>query len=154
MSNQVNLSELQNAIKNGKSALVEKLIGPILAQNIPATQILSEAVIPGLIEAAELMIEEEYYLPETQTVMKSVLATLEGMQDVIAVQPGAGTGQVALWEGKGEISDIGAYMKSRLEKTGELNFHDQIELINICRNGIIEKLGLPCKKQQAQLAKK
>jgi 5-methyltetrahydrofolate--homocysteine methyltransferase len=103
----MDLKTLYDSVVNGEIEEVAEGVNAALAANIPADQILNEALIPGMSEVGRLFEAQEYYVPEmliSATAMQGGLAILKPLLAAAGAVAGP---QVAFGTVKGDLHDIG-----------------------------------------------
>jgi 5-methyltetrahydrofolate--homocysteine methyltransferase len=100
-----------DAVVNGNIEETQEAVNEALASNVPAEQILNEALIPAMTEVGCLFEAQEFYVPEmliSAKAMQSGLNTLKPLLADQANQPGRQTiPKAAFGTVKGDLHDIG-----------------------------------------------
>lgn len=100
-----------DAVVNGNIQETQDGVNEALASNVPAEQILNEALIPAMTEVGCLFEAQEFYVPEmlvSAKAMQSGLKTLKPLLASQADQPGGQTSpKAAFGTVKGDLHDIG-----------------------------------------------
>jgi 5-methyltetrahydrofolate--homocysteine methyltransferase len=100
-----------DAVVNGNIQETQDGVNEALASNVPAEQILNEALIPAMTEVGCLFEAQEFYVPEmlvSAKAMQSGLKTLKPLLASQANQPGEQTSpKAAFGTVKGDLHDMG-----------------------------------------------
>ena len=99
------------AVVSGDVQETQKTIKEALAADIPAEQILNEALIPAMTEVGCLFEAQEYYVPEMLVSAKAMQSGLDTLKPQLAAQVEKTGGQKAhkavFGTVKGDLHDIG-----------------------------------------------
>jgi methanogenic corrinoid protein MtbC1 len=98
---------LTQAVIDGNGKKVIELVNAALAEKATPQSILSDHVIPGMIEVGKLMAEGEYFIPEVLKSAKSMNGALEILEPLLASGPRESAGYVIMGTVDGDIHDIG-----------------------------------------------
>jgi 5-methyltetrahydrofolate--homocysteine methyltransferase len=99
-------------ILKGNQKAVEQAVKAALAENVPAGEMLNEAMIPAMAEVGRLFEANEYYVPEmliAARAMKTGLALLRPELVKADIKP---KGKVVVGTVKGDLHDIGKNLVS------------------------------------------
>ena len=100
-----------DAVVNGNVEETQDAVNEALASNVPAEQILNEALIPAMTEVGCLFEAQEYYVPEMLISAKAMQSGLDTLKPLLASQenqPGRQTSpKAAFGTVKGDLHDIG-----------------------------------------------
>lgn len=99
-----------DAVVNGDIQETQEGVNEALASNVPAEQILHEALIPAMTEVGCLFEAEEYYVPEMLVSAKAMQSGLKTLKPLLAVQEknsGQAKPRAVLGTVKGDLHDIG-----------------------------------------------
>ncbi len=103
---------IYEGILKGNQKAVEQAVKAALAENVPAGEILNEAMIPAMAEVGRLFEANEYYVPEmliAARAMKTGLALLRPELVKADIKP---KGKVVVGTVKGDLHDIGKNLVS------------------------------------------
>ncbi len=95
------------ALIDGNGKKVIELVNNALAENASPQSILTEHLIPGMIEVGKLMAEGEYFIPEVLKSAKSMNGALEILEPLLAAGARESQGCVVIGTVDGDIHDIG-----------------------------------------------
>jgi 5-methyltetrahydrofolate--homocysteine methyltransferase len=98
---------LTQAVIDGNGKKVIELVNAALVENATPASILSEHLIPGMIEVGKLMAEGEYFIPEVLKSAKSMNGALEVLEPLLASGSRESAGYVIMGTVDGDIHDIG-----------------------------------------------
>lgn len=98
---------LTQAVIDGNGKKVIELVNAALAEKATPQSILSDHVIPGMIEVGKLMAEGEYFIPEVLKSAKSMNGALEILEPLLASGSRESAGYVIMGTVDGDIHDIG-----------------------------------------------
>ncbi len=101
------LKTLYDAVVNGEIEEVEEGVKAALADNVPADQILHEALIPAMAEVGRLFEAQEYYVPEMLLSAKAMQNGLALLKPLLAASGVVSGPRVAFGTVKGDLHDIG-----------------------------------------------
>jgi len=101
------LNALKEAVIVGNAAAAKELTEKALAENIPAKQILDEALIPGMMVVGEKFKNNEYYVPEVLIAARAMYAALDLLRPILSKSEVETKGTVVIGTVKGDLHDIG-----------------------------------------------
>lgn len=107
---------LTQAVIDGNGKKVVELVNKALSENATPTSILSEHLIPGMIEVGKLMAEGEYFIPEVLKSAKAMNGALEILEPLLAQGGRESAGYVIMGTVDGDIHDIGKNLVCMLLK--------------------------------------
>ena len=100
-----------DAVLNGDIQETQNGVNEALAANVPAEQILNEALIPAMTEVGCLFEAQEYYVPEMLVSAKAMQSGLTTLKPFLASQADPSSGQTSpkavFGTVKGDLHDIG-----------------------------------------------
>jgi 5-methyltetrahydrofolate--homocysteine methyltransferase len=102
--------KLIDAVVNGDIQGTQNGVNEALAANVPAEQILNEALIPAMTQVGCLFEEQEFYVPEMLFSAKAMQAGLAILKPLLARQAdaeGQSHPKAAFGTVKGDLHDIG-----------------------------------------------
>ncbi len=120
----VDLAPLKQAIIDGNRNVVVDLVKAALKDEISPQQVLSEHLIPGMLEVGELMEEGEYFIPEVLRSAKAMNFALEILEPLLATGGREYVGRVILGTVDGDIHDIGKNLVGMLLKGSGFEVQD------------------------------
>ena len=107
---------LTQAVIDGNGKKVIELVNKALGENATPQSILTEHLIPGMIEVGKLMAEGEYFIPEVLKSAKSMNGALEILQPLLGGGSKESAGCVVMGTVDGDIHDIGKNLVCMLLK--------------------------------------
>jgi methanogenic corrinoid protein MtbC1 len=107
---------LKQAVIDGNGKKVTELVNKALAEKANPQFILTEYLIPGMIEVGRLMAEGEYFIPEVLRSAKAMNGALEILEPLLASGPRETEGYVIMGTVEGDIHDIGKNLVCMLLK--------------------------------------
>ena len=107
---------LTQAVIDGNGKKVLELVSKALGEKATPASILSEHLIPGMIEVGKLMAEGEYFIPEVLKSAKSMNGALEILEPLLAQGGRESAGYVIMGTVDGDIHDIGKNLVCMLLK--------------------------------------
>lgn len=107
---------LTQAVIDGNGKKVIELVNAALGEKIAPQSILSDYLIPGMIEVGKLMAEGEYFIPEVLKSAKSMNGALEILEPLLASGSRESAGYVIMGTVDGDIHDIGKNLVCMLLK--------------------------------------
>ena len=107
---------LTQAVIDGNGKKVIELVNAALAENATPQSILSNYMIPGMIEVGKLMAEGEYFIPEVLKSAKAMNGALEILEPLLAAGSRESAGYVIIGTVDGDIHDIGKNLVCMLLK--------------------------------------
>jgi corrinoid protein of di/trimethylamine methyltransferase len=110
------LEPLMQAVIDGNGKKVIELVNEALAQNVAPQAILSQHMIPGMLEVGKLMAEGEYFIPEVLRSAKAMQGALAILEPLLAGGARESAGLVIIGTVDGDIHDIGKNLVSMLLK--------------------------------------
>lgn len=100
-----------DAVVNGDIQETQAGVNEALAANVPAEQILNEALIPAMTEVGCLFEAQEFYVPEMLVSAKAMQSGLKTLKPLLASQADPASGKTnpkaVLGTVKGDLHDIG-----------------------------------------------
>jgi len=120
----VDLAPLKQAVIDGNRNLVVELVEAALGDKIGPQQLLSEHLIPGMLEVGSLMEEGEYFIPEVLRSAKAMNFALELLEPLLAIGGREYVGRVILGTVDGDIHDIGKNLVGMLLKGSGFEVQD------------------------------
>ncbi len=120
----VDLAPLKQAVIDGNRNLVVELVEAALEDKIGPQQLLSEHLIPGMLEVGSLMEEGEYFIPEVLRSAKAMNFALEILEPLLATGDRESEGRVILGTVDGDIHDIGKNLVGMLLKGSGFEVQD------------------------------
>lgn len=115
---------LTQAIVDGDGKKVIELVKAALEDKAMPQSILSEYLIPGMLEVGKLMAEGEYFIPEVLRSAKSMNGALEILEPLLATGTRETEGYVILGTVDGDIHDIGKNLVGMLLKGSGFEVQD------------------------------
>lgn len=107
---------LTQAVIDGNGKKVIELVKAALAEKATPQSILSDHMIPGMIEVGKLMSEGEYFIPEVLKSAKAMNGALEILEPLLASGSRESAGYVIMGTVDGDIHDIGKNLVCMLLK--------------------------------------
>lgn len=107
---------LTQAVIDGNGRKVIELVNAALAEKTTPQAILTNYLIPGMIEVGKLMAEGEYFIPEVLKSAKSMNGALEILEPLLASGARESAGYVIMGTVDGDIHDIGKNLVCMLLK--------------------------------------
>ncbi len=120
----VDLTPLKQAVIDGNRNLVVELVKAALEDKIGPQQLLSEHLIPGMLEVGSLMEEGEYFIPEVLRSAKAMNFALELLEPLLATGEIESEGRIILGTVDGDIHDIGKNLVGMLLKGSGFEVQD------------------------------
>ena len=120
----VDLAPLKQAVIDGNRNLVVELVKAAIEDKIGPQQLLSEHLIPGMLEVGSLMEEGEYFIPEVLRSAKAMNFALEILEPLLATGNRESEGRVILGTVDGDIHDIGKNLVGMLLKGSGFEVQD------------------------------
>jgi 5-methyltetrahydrofolate--homocysteine methyltransferase len=103
----MDLKTLYDSVVNGEIDEVAEGVNAALAANIPADQILNEALIPAMSEVGRLFEAQEYYVPEMLISAAAMQGGLAILKPLLAAAGAVAGPKIAFGTVKGDLHDIG-----------------------------------------------
>lgn len=101
------LKTIYDAVVNGEIEQVEDGVKAALADNVPADNILNEALIPAMSEVGRLFEAQEYYVPEMLISAKAMQGGLAILKPLLTQSGTQSARQIVFGTVKGDLHDIG-----------------------------------------------
>jgi len=111
-----NLAPLKQAVIDGNAKKVLEIVKAALKDEIDPQSLLTEHMIPGMLEVGELMAEGEYFIPEVLRSAKAMNGALELVEPLLVGGDRETAGDVIIGSVKGDIHDIGKNLVAMLLK--------------------------------------
>ncbi len=105
--NMEEIATLYRAVVHGEEETVRKTVRKALTAGTPATQILSDALIPAMTEVGRLFETHEYYLPELIISSEAMHAGLGILRPLFGEATAHSSGSIALGTVEGDLHNIG-----------------------------------------------
>ena len=118
-------SELTQAVIDGVAKKVVEIVNAELKTGTSPQSLLTDFLIPGMLEVGELMQEGEYFIPEVLRSAKAMKGALEILEPLLAESGGMDfTGRVVIGTVDGDIHDIGKNLVVMLLKGSGFQVND------------------------------
>lgn len=118
------LNALKEAVIVGNAPAAKELTEKALAANIPAKQILDEALIPGMTVVGEKFKNNEYYVPEVLIAARAMYSALDIIRPILSQSEVETRGTVVIGTVKGDLHDIGKNLVRMMLEGGGFNVID------------------------------
>jgi 5-methyltetrahydrofolate--homocysteine methyltransferase len=118
------LGGLKQAVIQGNRNKVIEFVKAALADNMDPQKILTDHMIPGMLEVGKLMAEGEYFIPEVLRSAKAMNGALELVEPLLVGSNRDIAGNVILGSVDGDIHDIGKNLVAMLLKGNGFVIHD------------------------------
>jgi methanogenic corrinoid protein MtbC1 len=118
------LGGLKEAVIQGNRNKVIEFVKAALADNMDPQKILTDHMIPGMLEVGKLMAEGEYFIPEVLRSAKAMNGALELVEPLLVGSNRNIAGNVILGSVDGDIHDIGKNLVAMLLKGNGFVIHD------------------------------
>lgn len=118
------LNALKEAVIVGNAPAAKQLTEKALAANIPAKQILDEALIPGMMVVGEKFKNNEYYVPEVLIAARAMYSALDIIRPILSQSEVETKGTVVIGTVKGDLHDIGKNLVRMMLEGGGFNVID------------------------------
>ena len=99
--------EIMDAVVNGETKKVVALVNEATSNNIPAAEILNNALVAGMNEVGELFKEGEMFVPEVLVSAKALQAGIDVIRPALVDAGVKSTGKVVTVTVEGDLHDIG-----------------------------------------------
>lgn len=107
--------ELTQAVIDGNGKKVLEIVNAEIEKGTTPQSLLSDYMIPGMLEVGNLMAEGEYFIPEVLRSAKAMKGALEIVKPMLAESGGAeSAGNIVIGTVDGDIHDIGKNLVSML----------------------------------------
>ncbi len=110
------LTPLKQAVIDGNAKKVLAIVTEALDDKVDPQSLLTDHMIPGMLEVGELMAEGEYFIPEVLRSAKAMNGALELVEPLLAGGKRETAGNVIMGSVFGDIHDIGKNLVSMLLK--------------------------------------
>jgi 5-methyltetrahydrofolate--homocysteine methyltransferase len=100
-------SELSAALINGDMAGAKTLTKALLDQGIPAGEVVTKGLIPGMNEVGRLFKACEYYVPEVLISARAMKSAMELIRPLLSAADSSRVGSVVIGTVQGDLHDIG-----------------------------------------------
>lgn len=110
------LTPLKQAVIDGNAKKVLAIVADALEAKVDPQSLLTDHMIPGMLEVGELMAEGEYFIPEVLRSAKAMNGALELIEPLLAGGQRETAGNVIMGSVFGDIHDIGKNLVSMLLK--------------------------------------
>ncbi|MBT8331939.1 MAG: corrinoid protein [Deltaproteobacteria bacterium] len=117
--------ELTQAVIDGNGKKVVEIVNTELEKGAAPQALLSDFMIPGMLEVGNLMQEGEYFIPEVLRSAKAMKGALDILEPMLAESGGAlSAGHIVIGTVDGDIHDIGKNLVSMLLKGSGFDVND------------------------------
>ena len=99
--------QIAEAVINGESQHVAELVHMALEENIPAGEILNDALIAGMNEVGVLFKEGEMFVPDVLVASKALQAGIEIVKPLLVAEDVKSIGRMVTVTVEGDLHDIG-----------------------------------------------
>jgi len=107
---------LTQAVIDGDGNQVVEMVNGLLDEKAEPQQILTDHLIPGMLEVGNLMADGEYFIPEVLRSAKAMQGALDILEPLLAGSAEHSFGHVILGTVDGDIHDIGKNLVAILLK--------------------------------------
>ena len=114
----VDLQELHEAILNGDAKAAAAVTRAALAQNVPALELIQQAMVPAMDEVGRRFECQDYFVPELLLSARAMKAALEPLRPLLAASGAQPAGTVVIGTVKGDLHDIGKNLVAALLEGG------------------------------------
>ena len=114
----VDLQELHEAILNGDAKAAAAVTRAALAQNVPALDLIQQAMVPAMDEVGRRFECQDYFVPELLLSARAMKAALEPLRALLAASGAQPAGTVVIGTVKGDLHDIGKNLVAALLEGG------------------------------------
>ena len=114
----VDLQELHDAILNGDAKSAAAVTRAALAQNVPAIELIQQAMVPAMDEVGRRFECQDYFVPELLLSARAMKAALEPLRPLLAASGAQPAGTVVIGTVKGDLHDIGKNLVAALLEGG------------------------------------
>jgi len=114
----VDLQELHEAILNGDAKAAAAVTRAALAQNVPALDLIQQAMVPAMDEVGRRFECQDYFVPELLLSARAMKAALEPLRPLLAASGAQPAGTVVIGTVKGDLHDIGKNLVAALLEGG------------------------------------
>ncbi|MGZ8255467.1 MAG: corrinoid protein [Burkholderiaceae bacterium] len=114
----VDLQELHEAILNGDAKSAAAVTRAALAQNVPALDLIQQAMVPAMDEVGRRFECQDYFVPELLLSARAMKAALEPLRPLLAASGVQPAGTVVIGTVKGDLHDIGKNLVAALLEGG------------------------------------
>jgi len=118
------LGGLKQAVIDGNRNKVVEFVRAALADNMDPQKILTDHMIPGMLEVGQLMADGEYFIPEVLRSAKAMNGALELVEPLLVGGKRDIAGNVIIGTVDGDIHDIGKNLVAMLLKGNGFIVHD------------------------------
>jgi len=118
------MSELYEAILNGKAPAAIEATRKALAEGAPALDLVQRHMVPAMNEVGRRFECEEYFVPELLLAGRAMKACLEIIRPMLAASGAQPTGKVVIGTVKGDLHDIGKNIVSAMLEGGGFEVTD------------------------------
>ena len=101
------LIEIGNALEKGKKKLVQQYVQQALDEGIPAAEILTEGLLPGMDRVGVKFRNNEIFVPEVLVAARAMNAGAVMLKPLLAEDGSVSRGKMVLGTVKGDLHDIG-----------------------------------------------
>lgn len=113
------LKRIKETLLIGDGTKLTELVQRAVDLNVPANEILNDALIAGMDIVGERMENGDMFIPEVLRAAQAMRQSLEILKPLLSEEDSAGIGKVALDTVKGDLHDIGKNLvKVMLEAAG------------------------------------
>lgn len=117
--------ELTQAVIDGNRNKVVEIVNAELEKGATPQSLLTDYMIPGMLQVGDLMQEGEYFIPEVLRSAKAMKGALEILEPLLAEGGGAeSVGSVVIGTVDGDIHDIGKNLVAMLLKGSGFDVND------------------------------
>lgn len=102
------LNEIGVSLEKGKRKLVVQYVQQAIDEGVPAQQILTEGLMPGMDRVGVKFRNNEIFVPEVLVAARAMNAGAELLKPLLAEGGSTASGKLVLGTVKGDLHDIGA----------------------------------------------
>ncbi|MCK9364950.1 MAG: corrinoid protein [Syntrophales bacterium] len=120
----VEIGALKQIVIDGDGKKVIELVNAALAEGVTPQSLLTDHLIPGMVEVGQLMQDGEYFIPEVLKSAKAMNGALAILEPLLAIGGRESAGCVLMGTVDGDIHDIGKNLVCMLLKGGGFEVRD------------------------------
>ena len=143
------LGALKQIVIDGDGKKVIELVTAALADGSTPQSLLTDHLIPGMVEVGQLMQEGEYFIPEVLKSAKAMNGALAILEPLLATGDRESAGCVLMGTVDGDIHDIGKNLVCMLLKGGGFEVRDLGVSVPVQK--FLEEIKLALQERKGQI---
>lgn len=146
------LKAMRDAIFDGELKEAVAATEQVVGNNVDATQILKDAILPAINDMGDSMAEGDFFMPEVKISTKVLKEVVGILKPYVLEQKNLADIDAPPWIGEGDIDDIGDYLMTTVAAAQDQPVEAHMGLLIMIAEGLDTHEFTPCKIQGTEAA--